>query len=288
VAGLPADPVEEILRAHRINGPWAPLPATGIANRIYATADVVLRIATDHPDGVLDARTESVAAPVARAAGIKTPELIVFDDSRVLIDRPYSIWERVHGETLGLVAPDARDVLGTWAQVGRELAKLHLTIRECPDPHGWLDAPEYGDPRNYLAALDQPIRGRVGRWLERLSPALDVAVTPRFLHGDLHDMNVMCSRSGNLLALIDWGDAGWGDPAIEFTDVPLAALPTVVEAYESIAPGLLGAGAEARILWYRLARGMKRLATGSASADRVAEHLAFREKAPPRWKAVWG
>ena len=78
-----------------------PLNATGLANRVYATADVVLRVATDHPDAVPDARTESVAAPAARGAGIRTPRLLAFDDSRALVNRPFSIWERVHGETLG-------------------------------------------------------------------------------------------------------------------------------------------------------------------------------------------
>src|SRR5215472_8057848 len=98
---IPADPVDEILAAYRLSGPWQRLEATGIANRIYATQDLVLRVATDHPDAIVDARTESVAAPVAREAGILTPRLIAFDDSRTIVDRPFSLWERVHGETLG-------------------------------------------------------------------------------------------------------------------------------------------------------------------------------------------
>lgn len=291
---LPTDPVDDILRAHGITGPWAALPATGIANRIYATSTVVLRVATDHPDGVLDARTESVAAPVARAAGIKTPELVVFDDSRSLIDRPYSIWERVHGETLGLFAPNARTALQTWAQIGREIANLHLRVLDCPDPNGWLDQPDRHDARERLAALgdfpgvSESTRHRIGRWIDRLAPAAQVPVAPRFLHGDLHDMNVMCSRGGELLALIDWGDAGWGDPAIDFVDVPMAALPTAVKAYETVAPGVLGESATTRIVWYRLARSLHLAMRRSEPADRLAELLAFHDEAPPRWKAVWG
>jgi hypothetical protein len=46
------DPVDEILAHHGIQGPWATLESTGVANRIYATNDVVLRIATDHPEAV--------------------------------------------------------------------------------------------------------------------------------------------------------------------------------------------------------------------------------------------
>ena len=58
------DPVDTILAVHGCSGSWTALSPTGVANRIYATADVVLRVATDHPDAVPDARTESVAAQV--------------------------------------------------------------------------------------------------------------------------------------------------------------------------------------------------------------------------------
>src|SRR5215813_10216655 len=70
---MPTDPVDVILDFHGIAGPWKPLKVTGMANRIYATEEIVLRIATEHPQAVADARTESVAAPAAFAAGIMTP-----------------------------------------------------------------------------------------------------------------------------------------------------------------------------------------------------------------------
>jgi hypothetical protein len=65
-------------------------------------------------------------------------------------------------------------------------------------------------------------------------------------------MNLMCSRDGSLLAVIDWGDAGWGDPALEFFQIPLAAVPSVMTGYESDGPGLLGDLPEARIIWDKL------------------------------------
>jgi hypothetical protein len=75
------DPVDHILAVYRIPGPWQPLKATGLANRIYATSDVVLRIATDHSDAIPDARLESVAAPIARSAGILTPQRLRADQA---------------------------------------------------------------------------------------------------------------------------------------------------------------------------------------------------------------
>ena len=56
------DPVGAILARQGIDGPWHPLTATGLANRIYATNDVVLRIATDHPEAVEDARNRAMSA----------------------------------------------------------------------------------------------------------------------------------------------------------------------------------------------------------------------------------
>src|SRR5215831_393318 len=121
---IETDPVDEILEAYRVSGPWQRLEATGIANRIYATRNVVLRVATDHPDAIVDARTESIAAPVAREAGILTPRLIAFDDSRTIVDRPFSLWERVHGETLGLTDLGGKIREDVWCDVGQQLERL--------------------------------------------------------------------------------------------------------------------------------------------------------------------
>jgi hypothetical protein len=129
-----------------VSGAWSPLASTGVANHIYATNDVVLRVATDHTDGIPDARTESVAAPAAHAAGILTPRMIAFDDTRTIVDRPFSLWERVHGATLGAItlSDDARSA--AWRAVGRELARLHRLVTLCPDPDGYLDVPgDYPD-----------------------------------------------------------------------------------------------------------------------------------------------
>ena len=285
------DLIAQLFRANGVTAPWAPLPATGVANDIYATNEVILRVATDHPDAISDARTESVAAPVALQAGIRTPRLFAFVDSRQLIDRPYSLWERIHGETVGVFAPDARDVLGLWAEVGRELGLLHERVQECPDPNGWLDIVEYGDPNEHLdgaiasGQLSIDDAARLERWLTRLAAVASQPAAPHFLHNDLHAMNVMCSRAGELLALIDWGDAGWGDRAIEFTDMPAAALPIAVDAYETVAPGALGEGAKARILSYRLARMLNRMARGVDQRRCLGDLFEFAQSAPAPWRA---
>jgi hypothetical protein len=51
--------IDAMFGRYGIVGPWQPLPSTGVANSIYATRDVVLRVATDHPEAIEDARTGS-------------------------------------------------------------------------------------------------------------------------------------------------------------------------------------------------------------------------------------
>jgi aminoglycoside phosphotransferase (APT) family kinase protein len=259
VMNLDPDLVDALFAKHGIPGRWRPLPATGIANWIYATGEVVLRVATDHPDAVSDARTESVAAPVARAAGILTPRLIAFDDSRTLVDRPFSLWERVHGETLGLLALAPDQLADAWRQVGRQLFRLHERVRVCADPNGYLDTP--GRETNLRLLLNRlATAGRVdagtaegvARLIGELTPHVCGGVDVRFLHNDIHAMNVMCSPAGELLAILDWGDAGWGDPALDFVGIPLDAIPPAWEGYESEAPGALGFFPEARFVWDKI------------------------------------
>jgi aminoglycoside phosphotransferase (APT) family kinase protein len=258
------DPVDAILAAHGFSGAWTPLGPTGVANRIYATADVVLRVATDHPDAESDARTESVAAPAARDAGIRTPRLLAFDDSRTLIDRPFSIWERIHGETLGRTALDAGQRRNVWCEVGQELAKLHDRVRACPDPCGYLDAPGYElDLMPTVARLvdvgaaTSGVAHEVRRLIDDLGPHVSVTRGERyFVHNDLHEMNVMCTRAGGLLALIDWGDAGWGDPALDFVGAPLQMTTAVFEGYGLMNRVRLGSCPEARIVWAKLHEAM--------------------------------
>jgi aminoglycoside phosphotransferase (APT) family kinase protein len=254
------DPVGAILAAHGVSGPWVALEATGLANRIYATDDVVLRVATDHRDAVPDAYTESVAAPAAYDAGIRTPRLLAFDNSHVLVDRPFSIWERVHGETLGKAALDDAQRTRAWQEIGHEIEKLHSRVTDCADPHGYLDTPGYElDLAPIIAQLvdaglvDRQCAREIENLLDELEPYVSAAsYEPCFVHNDLHEMNVMCTPAGHLLAILDWGDAGWGDPTLDFAAVPLDMIRAVLRGYGAESLTRLGACFEARIIWSKL------------------------------------
>jgi aminoglycoside phosphotransferase (APT) family kinase protein len=251
--------IEAMFARHGVSGPWEELPSTGVANWIFATNDVVLRVATDHPEAVPDARTESVAAPAARTAGVLTPRLIAFDDTRTLVARPFSLWERVHGETLG-AAPLSRDAtVKVWRAVGGELAKLHVRVRACADPNGYLDQPGraqdvHGALKHLLAAqkITADALRRIESLAEELQPPPLCEVERRLIHDDLHAMNVMCTPGGELLAILDWGDAGWGDPALDFAAMPLDGIGPAVEGYEARSGHSGRSALVARIARYRL------------------------------------
>jgi len=253
------DPIDKILEVCGISGPWEPLNATGVANRIYATKDVVIRVAREHPEALRDARTESIAAPVAYAAGLSTPRLFVFDDSRELLDRPYSIWERVHGETLGLISSDPHSMPNTWRQVGHQMALLHVNVKQFADPKKYLHEPERDlDLKSLLEKLVSTdhffknLAKEISTLIAELQPAVLEQSEICFLHSDVKDMNIMCTSGDELLALIDWGDAGWGDPTFDFAQIPLLAIPYVLEGYREVAPYLLGGTLKERIIWDKL------------------------------------
>jgi aminoglycoside phosphotransferase (APT) family kinase protein len=257
------DPVDQILEACGIAGPWELLPATGLANRIYAAKDVVIRVAKEHEEALRDARTESIAAPVAHAVGVLTPLLLVFDDSRELVDGPYSIWERVHGETLGLLSREPKSMPNTWRQVGYQMAHLHACVQPFDDPKNYLHEPERDLDLSSLldklvnsGQISTGLAQEISRLIDELRPAVLEEANICFLHSDIKDMNIMCTHADELLALIDWGDAGWGDPTFDFFQIPLSAIPTVLEGYREVAPDLLGATLKERIIWDKLERGM--------------------------------
>ena len=88
-------------------------------------------------------------------------------------------------------------------------------------------------------------------------------------------MNIMCTRDDELLALIDWGDAGWGDPTFDFRQIPLSAIPYVLEGYGDMAPEILGDTLKERIIWDKLHFTMEQSLENSSQVIPVAEFRQF-------------
>ncbi len=235
------------------------LPDVGIFNAIYLLGEAwVLRVPRLHPAHVNALHKEAIAIPAARAAGVRTPGLLACDVTCELLPVPYSILERVHGETLGLLTLDVPNTPGVWHELGRELALLHAGVQ--PDgPAGALTLESLADPRDNAERLASAgyftlLEARwITQWLDALAPVALAARPARFLHGDMQTTNVMVTPGTDaLLALLDWGSCGWGDPAWDFVGMPIRAVPLLLEGYRAVRPLAEDDTAEARITWRQL------------------------------------
>ena len=256
----PVETLEAVVERHGLRvGEISPSKEAGIFNAIYLVgSEYVLRVPREAPPFVAAIRKESVAVPAARAAGVRTPALVAFDDSLQLLPVPYAIYERVRGETLGALDLGPEDTPRAWQKVGGDLARLHEGVGEY-GPVAGLECEPLPDPRpmpDELASAgyftSEEARWLSG-WLDLLAPFALAPLPKRFRHGDLQTTNVMVRPDPpTYLALIDWGACGWGDASHDFAGIPLRAVPFMLEGYREVAPLPEDETAEARILWRHL------------------------------------
>lgn len=255
-----------------------PMRSTGIVHRVYSLGgSLVLRVPKEHPEAIADAYTGSVAAPVAYAAGVRTPALVAFDDDRDIVAVPYSIFERAPGEPLVLTGAYPQDLGELWADLGRDLALLHSSVRVCDDPGGRLD--HHVSPGEHQQLVeDLRHSGVIGdeatSWLtvvlSRLQPATQGRhLYRRFVHGDAQPSNVLTLGS-HYSAIIDWDDAGWADPVTDLHYLPLRAADLVLAGYRSIAPMDGDASAEERLLWDKLTDALLRVLAAPAANESIS------------------
>jgi len=85
-----------------------------------------------------------------------------------------------------------------------------------------------------------------------------------------------------LTAIIDWGDAAWGDPAIEFASMPLVALREMFEGYEE-AGGQVDRHLVARSLHLGIGLALWEL----RDLDPVRFNRQWWRMSPGGWDDVW-
>ena len=178
-------------------GPFQVLPENGIFNAHYTLGpNLVLRVPRNHPGHVAALRRETVAIPTARDAGVRTPELLVFDESCELLPCAFAIYTRVHGETLESLDLPPSAAHQTWRELGRELARLHgaasnVARRSLPPPGPLADPRELVEAHTAAGWFTALESRWLQTWLGRLAP---VALQPSrkcFVHGDVQASNVM-------------------------------------------------------------------------------------------------
>jgi aminoglycoside phosphotransferase (APT) family kinase protein len=285
----------DIARRHRVDpGAVAAAPFQGVANRVFFLGDhLVLRIA--RPECADDLRKEAIVIPAAVRAGVRTPEVVDFDDGGFL-DGPYMVVRRAAGVAPGLPADPSDERWRTvYRQLGSELAALHQGIDSLPA----VPTDTAADPRPDVAALadagylSADLAAWLIGWFDRLESRIPAAPRMRLIHGDASPTNLLVdSDSGRLNAILDWGDAAWADPATDFAKLPLRVVPMVLEGYA----GQQDESWATRILWHHLHWAIGRLPT---PADTAARHWSaqpgnrlleimrfFLAHPPPPWSTL--
>jgi Ser/Thr protein kinase RdoA (MazF antagonist) len=257
--------IDEILQRHGLAGTAALVPHQGVGAFTWQAGAYIVKIARE---GCADElRREAIAAPAAIAVGVRAPALVADGDG------VYNVWQRVDGEMI-----EDRPAAATWRDVGRQMALLH-TIDRCDDPRGVLRTDNKRDARPYLPALPAERAAVIARWLDRLERV--PAGPRRLLHYDVHENNVLITPEG--AAIIDWGDAAWGDPASDFGSIPMDAFLDVIAGYEERGP--LGDGAEARILRTMLGQKVRMFAQKKWEQPLDALMAFIAGDVPERWRA---
>jgi len=251
------------------------MPRIGLVNDIWSIGtDHVVRIPTEVEYGYT-ILAEAVAIPYAQSLGLSVPEIVMMDNDLDIVPVPFSVACRIHAETLGNMSGCLTwELFGSkWAnvscQLGQQLALLHQPLDTIIDPNGWLNSWWLDNPTEELVnCVDSGfVTGSEAKWvesfIERLSHAfsydpLGPCDSGVFVHHDLHPWNIMVSQKDEpeLAAIIDWGNACWGDPAVDFTGFPLWALPAMVDAYRK-SGGTTDGGFEGRVLWMWLATALR-------------------------------
>ena len=227
----------------------APLPQTGMINTVYALGQqYVLRVPRNHPGHVAQLLRERLAVPAARAAGVRTPALVAFDERCDILPVPYAIYERVAGTPFELLGHDVREAPAVWRELGRDLGRLHAVANtgSASDLVIYLRArrsrTRAGSSGGAPARAGSPPRRRAGccagssGWRPAREP-----VPKRLIHADTQPTNVMVVSPDTRVtadgpnpvyhALIDWGCAQWGDDAVDIACAPLGAAPFLLEGH---------------------------------------------------------
>ena len=238
-------------------------PWVGGGSCVYQLGDTfVLKVPHDDPAPITSIAIEAAAAVHAHAAGVRTPRLIAFDNLLDLLPVPYLVYERVHGELLSQIGRSLATVEEIWREVGGDLARLHTrvgpeeSLPALPKHEQWPDT----DPRPWVenlhcaGDLTDVEASWLGDVLDRLAPATRTPHALCFCHGDVNAGNVVVGHHEprTYAALLDWGGAGWADPASDFSGIALEAVPSVLRGYQEIALLEDDDTAEARILWFYL------------------------------------
>lgn len=154
-------------------------------------------------------------------AGLPVPQPYYLDTSCELFSTPYLVIEYIEGQPE--YGPE--DITAFSDQLAATLASIHrvdgsaFDLAFLPEPQARYAGYLHERP----AALDESLNeGRIRATLEAAGP-LPPLNTPVLLHHDFWPGNLLW-RAGQLVAVIDWEDAAYGDPLADLANTRLEVL----------------------------------------------------------------
>ncbi|HEY3952374.1 MAG TPA: phosphotransferase family protein [Streptosporangiaceae bacterium] len=162
------------------------------------------------------ASSEAELLGVLRAAGLPVPRPRYADESGRILPGPYLVVDFADGEAL-------REPAAGPADAARQLAAVLAALHRVPRPRAGLrflrDKAEMFSARlgECPAVLDETLsEGRIRAALAHAWPPAR-RNEPVLLHGDFWPGNTLWC-DGRLTAVIDWEDAGYGDPLADLAN----------------------------------------------------------------------
>ena len=325
----PEPQLAAVARQHGVDPAQIQEVPGGVANRAFTLGESLF-LRASRPGYEADLQKESLVVPAARTLGVLTPEIITYDPTRTVLDTPYLITRRIHGTEPTTVPKNLAHQLATLHRLQQPRADRSLPQPQQTDAvraagaqptgvqpagelpaGGWpvdeqlevvggldgLPVDGWGDPWGTIEELAE--RGYVdpgsaswlSGWFTRLAEQIDAGGPKVLVHGDVAAHNLLVGPANDLRALIDWGDAAWAPPAMDFAKLPLIQVATLLPDYlaHTDSPTTEHELAAA-ILWFHLSWALSKLPAApwpgqrhwtAPTTSRLLNLLHFFTTSPP-------
>jgi aminoglycoside phosphotransferase (APT) family kinase protein len=166
-----------------------------------------------------EVRTLAALRPLLAGAGLEVPHYRYVVEHPVRFPVAYAGYRFLPGAALHTVPATSGHAAAVGAAIGRFLARLHASAPS-PRPVNVTDdfAAHIADFRRELEVaaptLPPGVVAAARTLLDRPPPPWRGEVA--FVHGDLGAEHVLCDATHTPCAIIDWGDASWGNPLGDF------------------------------------------------------------------------
>ncbi|MFM9863825.1 MAG: aminoglycoside phosphotransferase family protein [Micropepsaceae bacterium] len=205
---------------HLAHLPLTPVASAGTDNALYRLgSDLLLRLPKAEWSPPLIAREAKILGTLANRLPLAIPQLVALGEPTEPFPHPWSILAWIEGESAHPATLDTVETATTLARFIRTLQSIEPAPGFAAGPaNNFRGAPlSVRDKlaREAIAALANEIDASAATrlWDEALRQQTHQGA-PVWVHGDIHPGNVL-TRNGKLAAVIDWGCAATGDPAVD-------------------------------------------------------------------------